>query len=241
MIIFFVLLLAGLLFFLGYFLYYDIFNDNPGPVSRDFITMAITLIANFAYPLTLGILGVKLILYKDRVINMNTEIITIVVFWTFAAALFHWILFRYMSREEDKRRMRESFVIMVASALLLMRNIVIFIVSIVHPVVKETVRSIMTFGETRECVGNVDITLSTELPYLYFSGFVEEKYKANGTNTVILYTQIKMFEDMVKNGASEEAKMKLANTIMEEFLVPNALLRVEDIPESLEKMIKQRL
>ncbi len=240
LIVFFAFLMLGLGMVTGYLMYSEVLDSTEWRRMRSFGMTAVTLTLNFLAPFGMGICGVLLVRQGEREVRMNTEIVTVTIFWTLASGGFHALLLYYffLLRKTEQIRMELS-VVVLASSLLLLRNLVCFAVSIVHPVVKSNVENIIPYGETRGCVENLDIALTTELPYVYFAEFVEKEYSAKGRNIITLYTKIKIYEDSAKGSAREQEKaQELAKEIMQTYVRNEINFRdsglSEDVRDDLE-------
>ena len=242
------LILLGSFFLLGIVLitaYYSNWNDLDSfewSSIRNGVMYTFTLILNFAGPFVLGVLGILLVRQGDREVQMSFEITSTTIFCTLSAGAFHLSLLHYLffMRKTSQIKFDSMFVIF-SSSMLLLRNFFYFLVSTIHPVIKSSVTNIIPYGETRECVGGVDITLSTELPYLYFSQFIEQEHGTGGKCLITLYTRIKMYEDMAKSNPEDAQVKKLAKDIFEEFSAAKELIEMnKSAIEVLQELLKKR-
>jgi len=211
-------IVVGFGMILGYILNWDFLDDGIYEDYRNFVLMTSTLFINFIGPFTLGIFGIHLLKQADREISMNKEIILTIIFWMISTGVFHLFLNRYLFRMTKPSQIKyEDLIAIICSGSLIIRNIFCFILSVVHPIVKSNVQNIIPYGETRECVEGVDIALSTEIPYLYFSKFIEEKHKTAGKALISLHAKVKIYEDFAKNEQSIMECEKMALDILQDY------------------------
>jgi hypothetical protein len=188
-------------------------NKNLGVLTA-------TQTVNFVGPLLLALLTLKLSDYSEHPISMQTELISVVGFWTCCTMGFHFLML--FSSEAELGEEIHKVAMIISSTALLLRDILTFVIMIVHPTLTSSDNNVMPHGETRECVENLDIVLATERPYLYFAEFVETKYGLTGSYVLQLFTQIKMYEDLMMTSQDEEDKYNAAMTIYADFIQKNA-------------------
>ena len=117
--------------------------------------------------------------------NMKRELIyTNIVFITFTMTASGFIVWGC-----------EDFFNLMALIILIFRNLLCFIISVCSPIYFSYAPEIMPYGETRECVSSIEMTLSTITPLTYFRLFIEEEYGSDVVNILDLYMDIKMYEE----------------------------------------------
>jgi hypothetical protein len=201
------------------------------------------LTINFALVLYLGWLGWVLVARVMTDIHMNQEIPVICIIWTLATAVFHASLNyedwkKWLSSSSSNVNVATQEILMwCGCGSLLVRNFVGFAVSILHPIVRSRPTAIVPYGETRECVANVEITLATELPFHEFANFIEAEYKAPGTNILTLYSRIKLFENAVEKERDLAEQTALAVGICDDFLQEDGESFVEFLTDEQRRQV----
>jgi len=212
----FALIVSGIIFV--YLQYNDFLYDQMCASLRNFIMIILIVTNNYIPLIILSTYALKLIRQWERQITMNKELAIIIIVWLVCETLFNLaLLYYFFYRNWIIHLESESFTIVFVSVMLLLRNFICFTVSIVNAVLKKTGISIIKYGVTRECVEDVRMALSSDIPFLYFSGFVSEYYKEAGTYIVNLYCKLKIYEDAVANPSERCPAQKLAQEITEDL------------------------
>jgi len=206
----------------------------------DSVLIVTSMTINFLGAFLFAVYGMRTISERRNDIEMKTEIISLVTFWTCCSCGFHFL----MIHENDQQNIRDStetIVIVLSSIIILLRNLVSFIISIVYPVLHTSNSKIIPYGETRDCTSNVEITLATELPFIYFSYFIESVAGNNGKYLVTCYTQLKLYEDLVEKGDAQQEAYAMASEIERNYLKEESEMKIEGIPIEIMKNLEKKL
>ncbi len=164
---------------------------------------------------------------------MNCELVVVVSTWILSNGVYFGLLFQHEQGSDNLSASMYFFVLVV-------RNVIVVIASIVVPVLTSHKGDLVPYGETRECVESVELALSTELPYQFFSEFILNTAGTPGINVLTLYTQIKLYEACPEGPERQQELFGLANSINSDFILPNAPLAIPDIPPQVRTVISRK-
>lgn len=194
---------------------------------------------NFFGTIILIIYGIKLKKGKETDINMNNEILAISLLWSITLSCFYFLFIYSHYFSEIFIGTGNLFSIILVSIILL-RNIGSFFISIILPIMKSKEEIMIPYGETRECISNVELTLSTVLPFKYFSAYIENYPVADAKNILALYTEIKLYESKAETEEYEEMSFDKATNIINDFIRPDGKLKVREIPEEVCELLNKK-
>ena len=196
----------------------------------------ITMTTNFACALLVAIFSLLTMSKRKREVDMRIEIISLVTFWTWCAIGYHFLQIYLKSKGVTM----EFRITVLLEIVLLMRNVVGLVISVISPVIKSSERRSIPYGETRECVGTVEMALSTELPFMHFASYIEAVDGEKGKNTITLYTQIKLYEDKAEDEADQNEVQEMAESILKDYIRAGSPFRVPDITDEARRNIEKR-
>lgn len=211
-------------------IYFQI-DDKEMEKLYEWILPVTSMTLNFIAQLFLCYYGILMRRQKSIEVNMHSELLEITIIWTIFGSAFYFLLFQ---SKDVKNAHAYIFII------LLVRNTLCSLISIFFPAIKSKEENQIAFFETRECVRNVELTMSTELPFMFFSYFVGEADSENGHNIIELYTKIKLYEARADDEEIEQEKFEAATGIMNEFIQKDAHSEVKGIPEEVREMISRK-
>ncbi len=212
-------------------------NDlGPAPVYSDSILVMTIMTLNFLGCFLFAVFGLRASPPRQREVEMKGEVLALVVFWTCCTMGFSYL----MMYGQEKKLLRQQLLMVGLMSIILLRDIMSFIISIVTPVLKNPQGKIIPYGETRECVNNVEIALATELPFMYFARYVELVAGEKGRNLITLYTQIKLYEDEAENNTNQEDVYDMATAIQQEYVQANAPARLDDVPTEVTESLTRK-
>ena len=105
----------------------------------------------------------------------------------------------------------------IALILLIIRNLACFGISLCWPIYESYNSKIMPYGETRECVSSIEMTLSTITPLQYFTQYIRSTAPQH-LATLHLYMEIKMFEELAGSQEISDNPLNLGSPAREGHL-----------------------
>jgi len=188
------------------------------------VIMGCNFLANYLWVIN----GIKLMSKKKLAKELKQEVLVLSIVWTLLNAIFHFLLMKS----------NEFF---ACVCILVGRNVLTLFVSFMLPIIKGLHRRFTPYGETRKCVSNVELALTTPSAFLVFLKYIKYARGDAGRNVIMLYSQIKRFEDISANRENGEEIIELATSIEHDYLIDQAEFRVQGIPNEVRQHISMKL
>ena len=193
-----------------------------------------TLTINFIFLFLLSISAILVLsnrMYTDKI---KIEVVSLVSFWICCNFGSYYLIMLINDIDYIKSAFLE---LILPELIMLLRNMITFMLSIMAPVMQYRAERITPFGETRECVNNVEMALCSELPFIYFFEFIESLDGIHGKNVINVYIEIKLYEDAIINNDMDTAN-QIVEEILADYLDEMGEYRVQEIPAKIKKLIK---
>lgn len=188
------------------------------------IIMAGNFLANYLWLMH----GVNIAPKRGPIKELKEEVIVLAITWVLLNALFHAFLMRGKQ-------------LAICTWLLVARNMTTSFISFMLPMMRGLHRKFVPYGETRKCVSNIELALATRSSFLVFFDFIKSIEGDRGRNTIMLYAQIKRFEDISAQRENQELAIRLAGRIANDYLLDQSEFRVEGVPEEVRQHIGAKL
>ena len=136
----------------------------------------------------------------------------------------------------------------ISSALiLLVRNIIYVVVSIVWPLMQSKEYLIVRYNETRDCAKTLELVLCSKTAYLHFTKYIENKSSAIGNNLISLFNLLMLRKDRLRQNRPvkklEDEIMEIydTNTELKEELNERKSVYMSSIYDSLMERVMSKL
>jgi hypothetical protein len=172
--------------------------------------------------------GANLMSRKGPIKELKQEVLALSIIWGLLNAIFHFLLMKTNQ-------------LFACVWVLVGRNMLTLFLSFMLPIMRGLHKKLIPYGETRKCVSNVELTLTTRSAFLVFLDYIKATKGDKGRNAIMLYSEIKRFEDVSANRANWELIIDMAASIEHDYLIDQAEFKVDGIPNEVRQNIGVKL